>query len=308
MSVIVAAAQASQSLPTCLGAILEQDYAGDVEVVVAAADDESRDSASAFNVLVVDNPKGTTPAGLNSAIRASRGDIIVRVDSNSIVPPDYITAVVGLLATTSAQVVGGMQVPVGRTFWEKAIAKAMQSPVGAGGARYRTGAGTAGPVDTVYLGSFERSTIEEFGGFDETFLRNQDYELNFRVRAAGGIVWLDPALQVSYRPRPSLAALASQYFQYGQWKRFFAARYPNSLRPRQVAPVLLVLGMAASTIVGAFWSPAFLIPLLYAVLLLIAGAVAVPSSGAASLGVPPALLTIHLAWGTGFLFGHTNGA
>ena len=211
-----------------------------------------------------------------------------------------------LLSTTSAQVVGGMQVPVGRTFWERAIATAMKSRVGAGDARYRRGAKRAGPVDTVYLGSFERSTIEEFGGFDERFLRHQDYELNFRIRGAGGTVWLDPALRVSYQPRPSLAALASQYFQYGQWKRFFAARYPNALRPRQLAPGLLVLGISTSMVVGAFWSPAFLIPLMYAALLLIAGASAVPSSGAAALGVPPALLTMHLAWGTGFLIGHTR--
>ncbi len=87
---------------------------------------------------------------------------------------------------------------------------------------------------------------------------------------------------------------------------FFAARYPTSLRPRQVAPVLLVLGMAASIIVGAFWSPAFLVPLIYAGLLLVVGAAAIPSAGVASFGVPLALLTMHLAWGTGFLFGHTD--
>ncbi len=89
---------------------------------------------------------------------------------------------------------------------------------------------------------------------------------------------------------------------------FFAARCPNSLRPRQGAPVLLVLGMAASIIAGAFWSPAFLVPLIYAGLLLVVGAAALPSAGVASFGVTLALLTMHLVWGTGFLFGHTEVA
>ncbi len=150
-----------------------------------------------------------------------------------------------------------MQVPVGNTASEKAIAAAMSSRLGAGDARYRIG-GKAGPADTVYLGVFLRSTLERLGGYDEHFDRNQDYELNQRIRDSGGTVWFDPDLEVSYRPRGSLSALARQYFDYGRWKREFARHHPGSLRPRQLAPPLLVTGLVVAILAGFWWPWAWL--------------------------------------------------
>ncbi|MDX1469799.1 MAG: glycosyltransferase family 2 protein, partial [Acidimicrobiia bacterium] len=214
VSVIIPARDAAETLPKTLRAINKQGYPDVVEVIVAAADAETARVAAEEGARVVDNPFATTPAGLNLAIRASSGEVVVRCDAHAVLPPDYVSRAVETMARTGAENVGGMQVPVGTTPWEKAIAAAMSSPLGAGDARYRIG-GKEGPAETVYLGVFRRETLERLGGFDERFLRAQDYELNHRIIGSGGLVWFDPELRVEYRPRGSLGSLARQYFQYG---------------------------------------------------------------------------------------------
>ena len=305
VSIVIPAANAARIIGESLRAIGAQDYPNIVDVVVAAADQDTAAAARLTGVTVVDNPSGRTPTGLNLAIGASTGEIVVRVDAHSIVPPDYVSRAVVTLTETRADNVGGMQVPVGESFWGRAIAAAMSSPAGSGDARYRIG-GKAGPVETVYLGVFRRSTLDRLGGYDESFARHQDYELNERIRVAGGTVWFDPELRVEYLPRSSLRLLARQYFDYGSWKRSFARSNPGALRPRQLAPpllvVLLVMSLAASLV-----SPWFLlVPGLYLLGLVAAALATAPSSGPAFVGVPIALLTMHIAWGLGFLMGQTR--
>ena len=180
----------------------------------------------------------------------------------------------------------------------------MRSPWGAGGATYRVG-GRPGPVDTVYLGVFRREALEEVGGFDESFVRNQDAELNLRLRRAGHLVWFDPELAVAYQPRASLRALARQYREYGRWRRATARRHPGSLALRQLAPpalVLVIAGAALLSLVRADLRPLSLVVSGYLV-----GVGAAGSSAADELRDAPAttlaLLTMHLAWGVGFLQG-----
>lgn len=305
VSIVIAAAAAVEYLPSALRAVAEQDYEGPIEVILAAADTETARVARARGVTVIPNPKGTTPTGLNLATANSRGDVLVRVDAQSVIPKDYVSRVVDTLFATGADNVGGMQVPNGETFLERSIAAAMSSPFGAGDARYRIG-GPAGPTDTVYLGAFRRSVFERLGGFDEAFHRHQDYELNQRIRASGGTVWLEPQLEVLYRPRRSLTALARQYFQYGRWKRYFARRHPGSLRARHWAPPALILILCAS-LVGAIWTPWALAPLaLYALALLLIGLASLPRIGAPAFLMPVALAVMHVSWGVGFVFGQTR--
>ena len=302
VSVIISAAAAQKSLPNALKAIAEQDYPGDIEVVVAAADKSTAQVAKDHEVIVIDNPSRHTPVGLNLAARASTGAILVRVDAHSVIPSDYIRRVVDCLTRTNADNVGGRQVPIGATFVETAIAAAMSSRFGAGDARYRIG-GQPGPTDTVYLGAFRRSVFDRLGGFDERFLRNQDYEFNHRIRASGGVIWFDPEIAVAYRPRPSLPALGSQYFQYGRWKRFFARSHDWSLRPRQWAPPLLVLTLVGSLIGSIWWKWLLAVPALYVLELIAIGLASLPRLGAPALLMPVALLVMHVSWGIGFLLG-----
>ncbi len=301
VSVIIPALSAAETLPDTLRAIRAQDYRHIVDVIVAAGDSGSAEAAERHGALVVDNPNRTTSAALNRAIEASRGEVIVRCDAHATLPRDYVSRAVSTLLRTGADNVGGMQVPEGSTFWERAIAEAMRLPLGAGYARYRVG-GKEGPAETVYLGVFRRSTLERLGGFDERFTRTQDYEMNHRIRVSGGLVWFDPELRVLYRPRATVVALAKQYSGYGRSKRRFARRHPGSLKLRQTAPPLLVVTLVAGLLGGLWVRPLLAIPLAYLLTVVGSGLIVVPRAGLAALGVPLALAVMHISWGIGFLF------
>ena len=218
VSVVVPARNCAELLPGCLAAIGSQTYRGplDLTVAVAPSDDGTEqvlaNTSMELPLRVVESPAGTTPAGLNLAVAASDGEIVARVDSQSRVPPDYIERAVSTLTRTGAANVGGVQRPIGAGGLPSAIAAAMASAFGGGPAAFRHGR-REGPVDTVYLGVFDRSALTSVGGFDETLQRNQDYELNWRLRERGHTVWLDPNLVVGYVPRSDYPGLASQYLR-----------------------------------------------------------------------------------------------
>jgi glycosyltransferase involved in cell wall biosynthesis len=302
VSIIMTAAHANATIASALDAIQAQDYSHIVDVVIAAADEKTAAAAARPGVTVVKNPSRSTPSGLNRALSAGNGEVVVRVDAHSVIPPGYVTLAVRTLIETSAENVGGMQVPIGDTFWSRAIAAAMASPAGSGDARYRIG-GKPGPVETVYLGTFRRSTLDGLGGYDESFERHQDYELNERIRRSGGTVWFEPRLKVEYRPRSSLGELARQYFEYGTWKRSFARSHHGSLLPRQMLPPILTVTLIVTFLLSVL-SPWFLVvPASYFVGLVIAGLFSFPRARSASVGTPLALATMHLSWGLGFLMG-----
>lgn len=291
-------------------AIFEQDYSGPLEVCLALGPSTDRTDEVAARLQhseprlrTVANPTGKTPAGLNAAIRATTGEIVVRVDGHAVLPPGYITRAVETLRRTGAVNVGGVQKAVGTTTFECAVATAMSSPFGVGGAKFHSG-GTEGPVDTVYLGVFRRDALENVGLFDETLVRNQDYELNIRLRKAGGVVWFDPELHVTYRPRPNLRALARQYAEYGAWKRRVLSLHPGSLKLRQAIPPIALVSIAASLIAAVWFPIALAVPALYLAAVvaatLIVGCVA-DRRGVLWLSV--IFPTIHMSWAWGFLFG-----
>lgn len=309
VSVIIPAADAAGTVAEAVESALNQSLVG--EVVVAVADEATKQAVAIFDdprVRAIDNDSGTTPAALNRALEEVKGEIVVRCDAHATLPPGFVERAVTTLRETGAVNVGGRQVPHGRTFFERAVALAMISPIGAGDARYRIG-GDPGPVDTVYLGVFRREALEAVDGFDETLQRNQDYEMNWRLRQAGGVVWFDPRLEVGYRPRGSLSRLWRQYFEYGYWKRVVLSRHPGSLQLRQLAPPALIVGLAASGVVSVLdWRLAAALPGVY--LATTVGAAAYDGirtrDPAASLE-PAALTTMHLAWGIGFMAALLSG-
>jgi glycosyltransferase involved in cell wall biosynthesis len=310
VSVVMAVRDEEANLAAAVDRILAQAYEGPLELVVAVG--PSRDGTlriarqleeSHGQVHVVDNPAGITPAGLNAAIRAARHDVIVRVDGHSFLPERYVERVVGLLAETGADNVGGVMAAAGHTAFERAVAAAMRSPLGIGGARFHTG-GDAGPADTVYLGTFRRQALDRVGGYDERFVRAQDWELNYRLRATGGTVWFAPDLHVGYRPRGGLRALARQFFDTGRWRRYVARAHRGSLNARDLAPPLALIGVVGGALVGVLWPPALLLPAGY-LLLLVGGAVVIGRRDGigAIVRLPLVMAVMHLCWGAGFLIG-----
>jgi glycosyltransferase involved in cell wall biosynthesis len=312
VSIVMPARNAAATIAASLHSVFAQDYAGPWEVIVAegSSEDATRDvladlARNEERLRVVDNPRRSTPAALNRAIGESKGEVIVRCDAHAQLPHNYVSTAVRLLANTGADNVGGAQIPVGRTLLERAIALAMSSPLGAGDARYRLG-GPAGPTDTVYLGVFRREAIERVGGFDESLERNQDYELNIRIRQSGGIVYFHPDLAVRYKTRGSLTSLWSQYFDYGRWKRLVVRRHPRSLRWRQLAAPLLVVGLTVSLagLLTPWQNLGLIIPGTYVIAMAAGGAwLSFRRRDLAGLLLPIVLPVMHLAWGIGFLVG-----
>jgi glycosyltransferase involved in cell wall biosynthesis len=298
----------ARRLHESVGAVLAQDYPGVLDVTIAAAPSEDgtvevlETLAKDARVTVVDNPAAITPTGLNAAIRASSGSVVVRVDGHAVIPRDYVRRAVELLDETGADNVGGIMAAEGETPFERAVAAAMSSRFGTGDARFHYG-GPPGAVDTVYLGAFRRTALERVGGYDETLVRTQDSELNLRLRETGGTVWFSPELRVRYRPRGSLRALAAQYFQYGQWRRVVARRHPGSLQWRQLAPPVVVVTCAAGAVVAAAGGRWGLVPLAGYALAIVAATVVVGRRLPLGVAVrlPAVFATMHTAWGLGFL-------
>jgi hypothetical protein len=309
VSVIMPILNESRHLRAAVAAITGQDYTGPLEIVLALGPSKDDTDAIAAELAAADprirtvrNPTGATPCGLNAAIAASSHDIVVRVDGHSILPPDYIRTAVEVLTATGADNVGGIMAAEGVTPFEQAVARAMRSWLGIGGSRFHLG-GEAGPAETVYLGVFRRSALERVGGFDETLRRAQDWELNHRIRATGGTVWFTPRMQVTYRPRPDLRALATQFYRTGQWRRGVIRRMPETANPRYLAPPAAVLAVAGGTLLGLAGKKAgWLAPLGYLGAVL-AGSAAVSRDlpREVALRVPAVVVTMHMGWGLGFL-------
>ena len=315
VSIVIPALDAAATIDSCLAAVLRQDYGGvfDVVVAVGPSSDPTREIVERFaaadpRLRFVENPSGRTPTGLNLAVAASGGSVIARIDAQSVVPVGYVRRAVESMLRTGAANVGGIQNPVGDPGLQRVIAVAMASPFGAGPARFRRD-GYEGPTDTVYLGVFDRDALEQVGCFDEALIRNQDYELNWRLREAGHVVWLDPELVIDYAPRATIDSLAMQYFQYGMWKRQMLKHHPRSLQPRQVVAPLLVIGLVASGIdLIRGRRRGLLLPFAYfnSALLVARDARSQLPAKLDRYRMVGVFATMHVAWGAGFLFGRVR--
>lgn len=307
VSVILPVLNEELYLEHAVEAILSQDYLGNLEVILAVGPSMDRTQLLAeelrkkdSRVVVVENPSGGTAAGLNLAIKASTYPVVVRVDGHAEIPNNYISLAVQILEETGAVNVGGVMAADGRTSFERAVALAMRSALGVGASRFHTG-GTAGPVDTVYLGVFKRKALIAVGGFDERFTRAQDWELNYRLRAAGGIVYFDPRLHVTYRPRPNLKALAKQYFEYGRWRHVVIRRHQGTVNLRYLTPPMAFLGTTFSMLFGILFSPLWLIPACFYLFFLCLASLLIGQRSADYLRLPWILFTMHMSWGAGYL-------
>jgi glycosyltransferase involved in cell wall biosynthesis len=307
VSVVLPILNEERDLAEAVTAILAQRYPGHFEVILAigpsndrtheiAADLAARDS----RILLVENPTGRTANGLNLAIEAANFPIICRIDGHAEISQTYVQEAVLLLAKTGAVNVGGVMAAEGKNHFERAVATAMRSPLGVGAARFHVG-GSAGAADTVYLGTFDKKALLAAGGYDERFTRAQDWELNFRLRQAGGTIWFDPSLIVRYRPRSSIKALSKQYFEYGRWRRAVARSHKGTINYRYLAPPIALLGLIVSILAGTFISPIFFLPAAGYLLLILIGAIIIGNSIAEKLILPTVLTTMHMSWGLGFL-------
>jgi glycosyltransferase involved in cell wall biosynthesis len=323
VSVVMPVLNEERHLAESVAAVLGQEYPGGFELVLAIGPSKDRTEAIArelaaadSRITVVPNPSGQIAAAMNAAVKAARHEILTRIDAHSLLPDGYLRTAVRTLMETGAADVGGWMAAEGVTPFQGAVAWAMTSPFGVGAAANHTG-GEAGPADTVYLGVYRREAIEKVGGYDETMLIAEDWELNYRIRAAGGLIWFTPDLKVTYRPRATLGALARQQFRYGRWRRVVARRYPETVSLRYLAAPVATALNAAGLVVGAagligtlagaaqpvpYLALGFVIPAAYlAGVAAVAARFAVGQPAAVRARVPLVLAAMHSCWGAGFL-------
>lgn len=320
VSVIIPCRNEEKTIHHVLEALHQQSFpVEDMEVVIADgfSSDNTRSAIQSFQeahpslkVRLIDNPKQIIPAGLNAAIQAATGAIIVRMDAHSLPEADYVQRSVEAIQSGIAENVGGVwNIQAPNDSWiARSIAAAAGNPLAVGDALYRF-TDKAAYVDTVPYGAYKRSLFDEIGLFDETLLANEDYEVNTRIRQAGGRIWLDPAIRCTYFSRPTLRALARQYWGYGYWKAQMLKRYPETLRWRQALPPLFVLGVLFLAILSFFWKPAWIALAtalgLYLLIQLIPALSLARKQKDLSLapGIVLATLTMHFSWGTALIVG-----
>lgn len=310
------------ALGHAVDSVLTQDYPGEQEVVIAVAPshDGTRDVAEEqagndSRVRVVDNPDTDIPAGLNRAVAAADGEVIVRVDAHSELPAGYTLRMVDTLRRTGAANVGGVMLARGTSPLQASVARAYNSGLGLGGGVYHAGT-EEGPGESAYLGVFRRDIIEPLGWFDESLRRAEDYELNQRILAAGHLIWFVPDVQVEYRPRAGWGSLARQMYATGVWRAELVRR-ARSTPSRYLAAPLLVGGLVTCLAVGAAqlagaprwpWSVVYAAPVAYAAFLGYAASSLGGQSASERVRDAATVATIHLTWGAGFLKGLAVGA
>ena len=308
VSVVLPILNEERFLAHTVEAILEQKYMGELEIILALGPSMDRTNEIAgelakrdSRVILVQSPTGKTAVGLNLTIKEAKYPIICRIDGHAEISQTYISDAVEIMEGTGAVNVGGIMAAMGETPFEKAVATAMRSPLGVGASRFHTG-GSAGLADTVYLGVFNRAALLNIGGYDERFIRAQDWEMNYRLREAGGNIWFDPRLVVTYRPRATLTALSKQYFEYGRWRRAVSRSHKGTINLRYLAPPIASVIIVASIVLGIAVSEYLFIPALTYIGGILLGSIVIGKNWFERIALPTVLTTMHLSWGMGFLF------
>jgi len=315
ISVILPCRNEAGYIEHCLESILCQDppHGGfEILAVDGVSTDGTREylervSARDSRVRVLNNPGRIVSTGLNIALRACRGEVIVRMDAHTSYAPDYLQQCLTVLRETGADNVGGPMRTTANSYKERAIRSVFHSPFAVGGARSHN-PDYEGYIDTVIYGCWKRDVFERVGYFDEELVRNQDDEHNLRIVRNGGRVFQSPRIRSCYHVRDSFQALFRQYLQYGYWKVLVIRKHRLPASWRHLVPAVFVGALAGLFALGGFWRPAWLagggLLALYLVAVLLASLRTASRTEWKFIPVLPLVFgCFHLAYGYGFLRG-----
>lgn len=323
VSVVIPVFNEEATIRMLLDAIYNQTYPRhEMQVVISdgMSTDSTRQVIKQFTtekpeleVVIVDNLKRIIPAALNRGIENAKGEIIIRLDAHSVPYPNYVELCVQTIEAELGDNVGGRwEIKPGADTWQaKSIAVAASHPLGVGDARYRVG-GEAKLVETVPFGAFRRTLVDKVGWYNEQLLTNEDYEYNVRIVKTGGKIWFDPAIRSIYFARATFSDLARQYWRYGFWKGKMVQLFPKTLRWRQFLPPLFVCSLIFCFILSWFmplarWLFAAEVGI-YLFVLILAGIQKALSlrDWCLIFGILIAISTMHLSWGTSFIWSLLN--
>lgn len=311
-TIIMPALNEERYIAEAISSVLPAQEDGTFEVLVldGGSIDRTRDIVNALSrsdprIRLVPNPRRTQAAAVNIAASLAHphSSIIVRADCHARYPKGFVVRAARRLLTTGAASVVVPMRTVSEGGVQHAIAAAQNSPLGNGGAKHRTGT-YSGFVDHGHHAAFDRDAFTAIGGYDESFLVNEDAEFDHRLIASGRRIYLDADLSIDYVPRATFQGLARQYYRFGKGRIQTLIKHRMWPKPRQVLPVLATLALACAPLLAAAY-PAFLaVPMAYLGLALGWGALLAARHGQPwELLSGAAALVMHLSWGAGFLVG-----
>ena len=258
VTIIVPLRNEEAYIERCLESVLAQEYPRElleVLLVDGMSSDKTRTIIEKYQrdyafIFLLDNPGYIVPTAMNIGIRKAKGELIVRLDAHAEYESDYVSKCVEWSQKTGVENVGGPMVAVGEGYWGKAIEMAHHSWFGLGGGKFHDKKFT-GIVDTVYLGAFRRQVFDRVGLYNERLVRNQDIELNARIRANGGKCCLTPEIRSRYYCRNSLKSLWQQNYNNGKWAVFTSRLTRNAMSLRHFVPLIFVLANLAGVMLLA---------------------------------------------------------
>lgn len=270
VSIVMPCLNEEAYIEACIRSVFAQDYPKDrIEILVAdgMSMDKTREILDRLReedprIAVIDNPARIQAAGLNAAIRQSKGEVVIRMDVHAEYASDYVRRCVEVLEETGADNVGGAQRPKAKTLFQKALCAALESPLGVGGSKYRSG-DNEGFVDTIFLGAFRRRILQKVGLYDPKAFTNEDAELNQRILEQGGKLYLSKRIVVHYFPRDSFRSLARQYYRYGKGRARTLVKHRRLPRTggagvfAAVRPAIPFLMVSTAGVLAATSLPAF---------------------------------------------------
>ena len=316
VSLIIPTLNEEEYLEQTILSLLSNDYPSN-KFELLIVDGLSKDNTVAIakrlvkkfsNIRLMSNSKIYQSAALNIGIKESKGDFIIRADAHAIYDKNYIKSTINLLQKNEYVNVGPVQISTGSTLVEKAIAKAMNSKIGMGNAKYRLDKRELFEVKSVWLGAWKKETLIKINGFNENLPISEDFDLNYRLRKSGGKIAASNSIKAMYIVRKSLTGLFKQFYKYGFWKIKFLIMHPKEFQLRWLAPPIFVCSLFFSIVLAQFIFWSIMLPIVYLFALFwITFYFMIKSNSLKDLLSCMILYLIfpiiHISWGIGFLYG-----
>lgn len=316
LSVICPIYNEERYIEACIESIVAQDFPKDnLEVIFAdgMSTDRTREIVAEYTarypwIRLIDNPERIVPPALNAAIKASKGDIIMRLDAHASYPPNYFSALTSALRKYNADNVGAVCItlPINNTPTARAIASVLSSKFGMGNSAFRVGIKEVSKVDTVPFGCWKRSVFDRIGLFDNELVRNQDDEFNGRLIKSGGKIILLPDIKIKYFARDKISKVARMFYQYGLFKPLVNRKLGSPATIRQFIPLALVVGLVFGAIISTLWHPflyAYCIGIIAYLVLAIAFSINVSHDIRQIIIQIWTYFVVHTSYGIGYVIG-----
>lgn len=315
LSVVVPIYNEEKYIVQCIDSIISQDYPKDnleILFVDGGSDDKTRGIVNEYSlkypfIKLLDNPRKVAPSAMNIGIKASIGDVIIRLDAHANYEKNYFSVLVKQLKDLDADNVGVVCKTdvLNKNPKSLAIKEVLSNRFGVGNSIFRVGVDRVMEVDTVPFGCWKREAFDKYGFYDERLIRNQDFELNRRIIKRGGHIYIVPDSYCTYYARETFKSLWKQNYLNGVWgiRTILFTGYVDTLALRHYIPMIFVMSLIIPLLLGFIgWQLAFISAVSLFAYILVIGLVSLKLSIKKKLNcfyLLVAFFTLHVSNGLG---------